>query len=111
MQVLLAGVVSQKYLGHGILSWPIDDVVHRPLPADVVHANELEQAGVDEAHAHAVPHVHGSQIRHDGQRRPETVRRREEVEHRRHTCEHTFVRQLKRERADRSDGTQNRLGG
>lgn len=47
-------------LGDGILSRTIDDIVHRPFTADVIHADELEQAGVDEAHTNAIPHVHGS---------------------------------------------------
>lgn len=55
-----AHVAEQKYLGDGILSRTIDDIVHRPFTADVIHADELEQAGVDEAHTNAIPHVHGS---------------------------------------------------
>ena len=47
-------------LGDRILSRTIDDIVHRPFTADVIHADELEQAGVDEAHTNAIPHVHGS---------------------------------------------------
>lgn len=50
----------QKYLGDRILPGTIDDIVHRPFTANVIHANEFEQTGVDEAHTHAVPHVHGS---------------------------------------------------
>lgn len=72
---------SVKYLGDGILARTIDNVVHRPFAADIIHADELEKTRVDEAHAHAVPHVHGSQVRNDGQRSPEAIRRGEKVEH------------------------------
>lgn len=47
-------------LGDRILPGAIDDIVHRPFTANVIHADEFEQTGVDEAHTHAVPHVHGS---------------------------------------------------
>lgn len=77
---------SAKYLGDGILARSIDNVVHRPLAADVIHTDELEKTRVDKAHAYAVPHVHGSQIRNDGQRSPEAIRRGEKVEHRCYTC-------------------------
>jgi len=76
---------SAKYLGDGILARTIDNVVHRPLAADVIHADELEKTRIDEAHAHTVPHVHGSQVRNDGQRPPEAIRRGEKVEHRCYT--------------------------
>lgn len=76
---------SAKYLGNGILARTIDNVVHRSFAADVIHADELEKTRVDEAHAHAVPHVHGSQVRNDGQRSPEAIRRGEKVEHRCYT--------------------------
>lgn len=56
------------YLCDGVLSWSVDHVVERPLPAHVVDADELKQGGVNKAHTHAVPHVHGCQIRHDRQR-------------------------------------------
>jgi hypothetical protein len=40
-------------------------------PGQVVHDDELEERGVDEEHAGGVPHVHGRQVRHNGQVRPE----------------------------------------
>lgn len=76
---------SAKYLGDGILARTIDNVVHWPFATDVIHADELEKTRVDEAHAHAVPHVHGSQVRNDGQRSPEAIRRGEKIEHRCYT--------------------------
>lgn len=76
-------------LGDGILAGTIDDVVQRTLPAHVVHAHELQQGGVDEAHAHPVPDVHRRQVRHYGQRRTEPVRRCEKVEHCRYTWKTT----------------------
>lgn len=76
---------SAKYLGDRVLARTIDNVVHRPFATDVIHTDELEKTRVDEAHAHAVPHVHGSQVRNDGQRPPEASRRSEKVEHRCYT--------------------------
>ena len=76
---------AKNYLGDGVLARPVDDVVQRPLPAHVVHADELEETSVDEAHAHAVPDVHGREVRDNWQRRPEAVRRCEKIEHCRHT--------------------------
>lgn len=76
---------SAKYLGDRVLARTIDNVVHRPLATDVIHTDELEKTRVDEAHAHAIPHVHGSQVRNDGQRSPEAIRRGEKVEHRCYT--------------------------
>lgn len=73
------------YLGDRIFAWTIDDVVHRPFATNVIHADKLKKTRVDEAHAHAIPHVHGSQIRNDGQCPPEASRRGEKVEHRRYT--------------------------
>jgi len=70
-----------QYLRDGVLSGAVDDVVLGALASHVVDAHEFEQTGVDEAHAHAVPHVHGREVGHDRQRRPETVRRREKVQH------------------------------
>ena len=61
------------YLSNWILSRSIYNVVQRPLPADIVDADELQQRGVDEAHAHAVPHVHRRQVRHDRKCTAETV--------------------------------------
>lgn len=85
-RIKLSGIhQSTKYLGDGILARTIDNVVHRPFAADVIHADELEKTRVDEAHAHAVPHVHGSQVRNDRQRSPEAIRRGEKVEHRCYT--------------------------
>lgn len=76
---------SAKYLGDGILARTIDNVVHRPFATNVIHTDELEKTRVDEAHAYAVPYVHGSQVRNDGQRSPEAIRRGEKVEHRCYT--------------------------
>lgn len=74
------------HLGDRVLAGPVDDVVQRPLAAHVVDAHELQQRGVDEAHAHAVPHVHRRQVRHHRQRRPKTVRCREKIQHCCYTC-------------------------
>lgn len=52
-----------------------------PLSAHIVHADKLQQRSIDEAHADAVPDVHGGQIGDHRQRAPESVRGREEIQH------------------------------
>ncbi|KAJ8880180.1 hypothetical protein PR048_016646 [Dryococelus australis] len=61
------------YLSDGVLAGPVDDIVQRSLAAHVIDAHELQQAGVYEAHAHAIPHVHRRQVRHHGQRPAEAT--------------------------------------
>lgn len=51
------------------------------LPADVVDTDKLQQRGVDEAHANAVPHVHRRQVRHHRKRAAETVGGGEKIQH------------------------------
>lgn len=51
------------------------------LPADVVDTDKLQQRRVDEAHAHAVPHVHRRQVRHHRKRAAETVGGGEKIQH------------------------------
>lgn len=58
----------------------------RTLSSDVVDQHELQQTGVYAAHAHAVPHVHGRQIRYHRQSTPETVWRGEKIKHCSHAC-------------------------
>ena len=64
--VVIAGAIirdhlwsTAKYLGNGVLAWPIDYVVKRSLPAHVIDADELEQTCINEAHTYAIPHIHG----------------------------------------------------
>jgi len=75
------------YLCYGILAGPIDDVVQGSLSPHIIDADEFQQGGVDEAHTHAVPHVHRRQIRNNRQSAPETVRGSEEIQH----CCHAFI--------------------
>lgn len=75
-----------SYLCDGIFARPIDDIVQRSLPAHVVDAHELQQRGVDEAHADAVPNVHCGQIGDHGQSAPETVGGGEEIQHGCNAC-------------------------
>lgn len=69
------------YLCYGIFARPIDDVVQRPLAAHIIDAHELQQRGVYEAHADAIPDIHRRQVGDDGQRAAETVRGSEEIQH------------------------------
>lgn len=69
------------YLCYGIFARPIDDVVQRPFAAHIIDAHELQQGGVYEAHADAVPDIHRGQVGDDGQRAAETVRGSEEIQH------------------------------
>ena len=74
-------LTGYSYLRDWVLSRPVDDVVQRPLTSHVIDADELQQTGVDETHAHAVPHVHGGQVGHDREGGPEPVRGGEKVQH------------------------------
>lgn len=70
-----------KYLGDGIFAGTIDDVVHRSFAANIIHADKLKKARVNEAHTDTIPNIHGGQIWNHRQRSSETIRRCEEIQH------------------------------
>jgi len=72
---------SLTNLSDWILAWPVDNIVHWTLPSHVIDADELEQGCIDEAHANAIPNIHGCQVGHDRQCTAETVRCCEEIQH------------------------------
>lgn len=79
-------------LSDRILAWPIDNIVQRTLSAHIIDADELEQRRIDEAHADAVPNIHGRQVGHDRQCAAEAVRCCEEIQHCRYACQNEIYR-------------------
>ena len=70
------------YIQYSIVPLPLLNIRVLHPASEIVDHHELQEAGVDEAHADRVPQVHGCEVGHNRQVRAESIRSGEEIQHR-----------------------------